>query len=291
MKGAYVVEVEDFNYESGKTLPGASVMPLQSGQYVGKDGAPGIDLHLVDQSTADAAANGNNYRQGWVNAGVTVDFPKAPEALGNSDVVADDGNGGSGPNNTVRPDYTLTNNYKIGWGNAGEWYQYTRDFPPGNYNVVAAYSRDGRTADAYGLALEVVTGDRTQVNAATTVVGELTAGGTGGWSSDDLMAFHTPGGTDLANIALGANTTVRLRLSQNDPDIDYLLFYTSGTVVTPRFTKVTLNANGTITVEWTGGGTLEASGTLNGNYTTVPGATSPYTLTPDASQTFGRIRF
>jgi hypothetical protein len=286
MKGAFVIEVEDYNYESGKTFPAASVMPLQSGLYLGKDGAPGIDFHLENQSTADAGANGNSYRQGWLNAGTAVPYPETPEALGNADVIADDGNGGAGPNNTVRPDYTLTNNYKIGWGNAGEWYQYTRDFPPGNYNVVAAYSRDGRTADAYGLALELVTGNPAQVNAATTVVGEITAGGTGAWSSDDLMAFSTPGAATLASVELGAAATVRLRLSLADPDIDYLLFYPAEAVVPPNpsFTYT----GGVLTLTYTG--TLESSLTINGDFTDVAGATSPYVVPQTAEASYFRAR-
>ena len=35
-----------------------------------------------------------------------------------------------------RPDFVLANNYKIGWGDTGEWYQYTRDFPAGTYAAV-----------------------------------------------------------------------------------------------------------------------------------------------------------
>jgi len=285
MTGAFVIEAEDYNYDGGKNVPEASTMPLAANLYRGKDGLPGIDFHLENQSTADGAANGNNYRQGWTEV---PDYPTAPEEIGNADVVADDGNG-----NTERPDFVLANNYKIGWGNTGEWYQYTRNFTPGKYNVVVGYSRDGRDADNFGLALEIVTGDITKVGAATTVVGQVTLSGTGGWSSNDLVPFLAPNSTSLAEVDLGANSTVRLRLSQNDPDIDFLLFYPASATTTPVITGVVQNPNGSVTITWTGGGQLEAATSLNGTYAAVPGATGgTFTWTPGAADSilFARVR-
>jgi hypothetical protein len=58
----------------------------------------------------------------------------------------------------------------------------------------------------------------------------------------------------------------------------------------PKFTGIVKNADGTFTVTWTGGGTLQASPTVNGPYTDVPGATSPYKVTPAGASLFGRIR-
>jgi hypothetical protein len=60
----------------------------------------------------------------------------------------------------------------------------------------------------------------------------------------------------------------------------------------PEITSIRVNANGSITVEWTGGGALEAAAAVSGPWQEVTGATSPYTFTPQAGQTmlFGRIR-
>jgi len=57
----------------------------------------------------------------------------------------------------------------------------------------------------------------------------------------------------------------------------------------PTITGIRLNANGSITVEWTGG-VLEVAETLNGTYVPLPAATSPYTITPDANARFARVR-
>ncbi len=58
----------------------------------------------------------------------------------------------------------------------------------------------------------------------------------------------------------------------------------------PRITRIVANAEGTITVEWTGGGTLQAAISILGPWQDVAGATSPYTFTPEAPVMFGRIR-
>ncbi|MBI2947586.1 MAG: Ig-like domain-containing protein, partial [Verrucomicrobia bacterium] len=46
-----------------------------------------------------------------------------------------------------------------------------------------------------------------------------------------------------------------------------------------KFTKIARNADGTITLEWTGGGTLEAATSVTGPWQAVTGATSPYKFT------------
>jgi hypothetical protein len=287
MTGAFVIEAEDYNYDNGKTVPAASVSPLVADLYKGKDGIPGVDFVNLTPSGGADDANGNSLRNGWVENGVVSPSPEG--AGGNLDVVIDNGGG-----NTERPDYTLANNYKIGWGGTGNWYQYTRSFPAGDYNAVWVGSRDGRDANAYGRSLEIVTGDITKPDAATTVVGELVFSGTGGWSSNDSIPFLTPGGTTPAVVTLGANTTLRLRINLGDGDNDYMLLYPVGaTTPTPTITGVVQNPNGSITITWTGGGQLEAATSLNGTYAAVPGATGgTFTWTPGAADSilFARVR-
>jgi len=62
------------------------------------------------------------------------------------------------------------------------------------------------------------------------------------------------------------------------------------TVTTPIFVRIRLNGDGTITVEWDGGGTLEAAPAVLGAWQEVTGATSPYTFTGTAQMLFLRIR-
>ena len=57
-----------------------------------------------------------------------------------------------------------------------------------------------------------------------------------------------------------------------------------------KFSSITKNADGSITVTWTGGGTLEAASTVKGPWQAVAGATSPYTFKPSTAILFARIK-
>ncbi len=56
-----------------------------------------------------------------------------------------------------------------------------------------------------------------------------------------------------------------------------------------KFTAVKQNTDGTLTLEWTGGGTLQTSPTVNGPWTAVPGAASPLTFSPTQKAQFARL--
>lgn len=58
----------------------------------------------------------------------------------------------------------------------------------------------------------------------------------------------------------------------------------------PEITRIAKNTDGTLTVEWTGGGTLQSAPAVTGDWTDVAGAASPYTFTPSQTQGFHRIR-
>jgi hypothetical protein len=57
-----------------------------------------------------------------------------------------------------------------------------------------------------------------------------------------------------------------------------------------QFTKIQVTADGKLTLEWSGGGTLQASPTVTGPYADVAGAASPYTFTPTGDTGFYRIK-
>jgi len=211
LTGAFVVEAEDFNYDNGKTVAAASTMPLAADLYKGLDGIKGVDL-WIQENNSDSGCCGNNLRHGWNNDGTVV--PAAEGA--NVDVIND------GAGNAERPDFTLAQNYKIGWGDNGEWYNYTRNFEPGTYSAVVGYSWDGRSAVANPFTLDLVTSDPTKPDQALTRLGAATIAQTGGWSNNDSTAFRDEAG-NAATFTLGANSTVRLTIPGGD--IDYLLFY------------------------------------------------------------------
>ncbi|MCP5517293.1 MAG: Ig-like domain-containing protein [Verrucomicrobiales bacterium] len=63
----------------------------------------------------------------------------------------------------------------------------------------------------------------------------------------------------------------------------------SGGGAPPEITAIVLNEDGTVTVEWMGGGTLMVAPTVTGDWSPVAGATSPYTFEPTEPALFIRI--
>ena len=97
----------------------------------------------------------------------------------------------------------------------------------------------------------------------------------------------------IATVHLEGVKTVRYNMPSGD--FDYLVFVPQSTLPEgPKFTKFQVNANGSITIEWTGTGTLETTPSLtpNATWTPITGATSPFTFTPQAGVPvlFGRIK-
>jgi len=83
--------------------------------------------------------------------------------------------------------------------------------------------------------------------------------------------------------------TQTVRWNYDSGDADYLLFVPTGTT-TPKFSSIVKNADGTITITWTGGGALQGAASVDGPWQNLPTASSPYTFTPTSSMLFGRIK-
>jgi hypothetical protein len=94
-------------------------------------------------------------------------------------------------------------------------------------------------------------------------------------------------------VANMVGTTAKAANSMQIADVALLGAGFGGTLAAPaeqpKITGIVKNANGSITLTWTGGGTLQTATTVNGPYSSVTGATSPFTVTPPSSVMFGRI--
>ncbi|MCX8108737.1 MAG: hypothetical protein N3G20_08035, partial [Verrucomicrobiae bacterium] len=115
--------------------------------------------------------------------------------------------------------------YVVGNIAAGEWMQYTRTFPTGNYEV---YLRQGLANMATGESvLEEVLGDPTKPNAETRVLGSFLGLRTG----FQFGNFPLTDGAGLNKIILKLSGTKTFRLRQITPDpsdgaryLNYLIF-------------------------------------------------------------------
>jgi hypothetical protein len=63
-----------------------------------------------------------------------------------------------------------------------------------------------------------------------------------------------------------------------------------GGAAPPEITSVARNSDGSITITWSGGGTLQAATAVTGPWQDVTGATSPYNFKPSGPVLFGRVR-
>jgi hypothetical protein len=274
--GVFVIEAEDFNYSEdgvtgGKTNPqkgtpdlDVDVMPYLGGAYTGLSAVKGVDYNNADGNDSDQYrteldANGENE----VN------------------ITASDGSRYS----QDRGVYTLTSNYRIGWVGAGDWADYTRTFPENDYQVWAALSYDGRGANNLRGSLDLVTSDPTQPNQTVQELGTFNAPASGGWGRNELVPMKKDGA--IATVHMGGVQTVRYNMPSGD--FDYLVFVPQGDEG-PEITSVVRNANGSITIEWTGGGIVETASSVLGPWSEVAGSTSPFTYTPPAGEQMKFVR-
>ncbi|RME92809.1 MAG: hypothetical protein D6766_09405 [Verrucomicrobia bacterium] len=254
---AFFIEAEDFNYNGGQSKPEASVMPYLGGAYSG--------LGAVSPTDYDRASEGSSplYRIG--------EDPQVPMNR-------------NGDNDRGITEVEV--NLKIGWIAEGQTYVYTRDFPQGEYNVWAGLSH----GDAPDSGTMVAGSLQLLEGGTATDLGTFEAPATGGWGNNDLVPLKDANG-QMVTVALGGTQTVQF--TAGNGDFDYLLFTLPGAPPeAPRFTNIQKNPDGSITIEWTGNAVLESAPTLQGPWTEVPGATSPFTFTPDPAQPvlFGRLR-
>ncbi len=260
-KVAFFIEAEDFNFGSGQSDAAASDMAnYRGGAYAGRAAVAGVDYQRG--SVGDSAL----YRIG--------EDPQVPMDVNYSEAWG-------------RGFTDLQINYKIGWIGTNQWYNYTRTIPAGRYNVYAGLSHGEALAGQLSGTLQRVTAGATTANQTLEELGTFTGQGTGGWGVNRIVPLQVDGSNAVLEVTGGATT---LRYSTTNGDFDFLLL-TPAAVAPPEFTSVVLNPNGTITITWTGGGTLEASPSITGPFVPVAGAVSPYTITPDpaAPSLFGRI--
>ncbi|MEW6159771.1 MAG: hypothetical protein AB1813_20260 [Verrucomicrobiota bacterium] len=278
------VEAEDFNFGHGQWIqdqPIGVTGPYLGGSYQGLgDGLGG--------TSCDGTDYGIDYN----------DSPTNDQAVYRPTTGVEAGKL-NGPAGLARGTFNVEVNHVVGWTGAGEWMNYTRRFPEParTYRVYARIAHgDGGATRGGGLGL--VTSDPTQCNQTVTELGTFRGPWTGGWDTwpdigtdqDALIEMKDASG-NAAVVNLGGLVTLRWTWQAGSGDLDYIAF-APAPAERPKITSIRRNANGTITVEWTGGGKLESATSITGPWAEVTGASSPYTFTPPAgvSVLFGRIR-
>ncbi len=150
----FVVECEDYDYNGGQYIQ--NPIPTNNTaatSYWGRSGIPGTDYDIF---SGGVAGGGNNLQPNYPNRGTNTDaawqIPNDPEL---PLYVAQS-------NNAI---YNVT----IAYNNPGNWYEYTRNYPTGNYIIYARMSAgNGAGSQEY---LNRLTGGNGTPTQTTTNVG------------------------------------------------------------------------------------------------------------------------
>jgi hypothetical protein len=183
----FAIEAEDFD-NNGVAPAATSVMPYRGGALAGQ-----------------SASNNKDYTRGNEGASPIYRIGEDPQVPMDRTGDRDRGVG------------ELDVNFKMGWIGDGQWYQYTRTFPAGDYNVYAGLSHGDGADSATRMRGEFAT----VASGSPTVVGSFVSPATGGWGNNALVPMRDTNGT-LVSIKLGGQQTVRYNASNGD--FDFLLF-------------------------------------------------------------------
>ncbi len=186
------IEAEDFNYDGGEWFTFED--SAGGGAYEGLGAVSGIDFNNSGNASP-------NYRD------IEGNHP------GMADSTGFDGN---------RGDFDMDIDFKMGWNDNGDWYNYTRDFPEdaAYYNVFARLSSGGGPIDT---KLSIITSDATEEGQESTDVGVFKGPSTACWNCFEFFALQDAAG-NLAAVKIGGETTLRHTKVGGNHDSNYFAF-------------------------------------------------------------------
>ncbi len=223
--GVVLIEAEDYNYDSGNFQDNPPVSGLDDTTTADTQTSPGNQV------------NGNGI--GYYDLAGTPDvdfhavFPRLfrTQQYRSSDLVST-AQGLNFTGDTPRPDHVAVNvpDYYVSFMNPGDWMNYTRTFPSGNYNVYLRAASQGRQ----DVRFDSVTSGSTTSNQTTSIRGQFLVPNTGSSSryryvplSDAAGNIQTLGISGPATFRLNANQVRSGRVAGarlTDLELNYLLF-------------------------------------------------------------------
>jgi hypothetical protein len=185
----YTWEAPDYDYNGGVYIPD----PIPVDGYLGLSGTAGIDYNFPN------VPPGNTYRDSaLVGVETDQDSPQRLQFITNS----------------VQP-------YDMGYYNSGNWLNYTRSFPSGQYNVEVR-AADGATGGGSVIIAQVTSGQTTPTQ-TTTNLGSFTIPSTGGWQTFTWVPLRDGNG-NLVKLTGGSVKTLRATSAGSQNVFFYALF-------------------------------------------------------------------
>ncbi len=186
---SYTFEAEDFNHGGGQFFDNP-----QQGAYSGLGGIDGIDYHSVNPGQGNQAYRPNP--SGLETEGCT-DRPRQASNPGMQD-------------------------YNVGYNSGGNWGNYTRTFPAGNYNIYlrGANGINGVTDSA---SLWAVTSGSTTSSQTTTKLGMFSVPATGDWQLYTWVPLKDNGGNLVQVANDGSMKTFRVTTDNGNYNANFYI--------------------------------------------------------------------
>lgn len=193
---AFFIEAEDFNFDRGQHQSEADTMPYLGGAYEGLAGRDRIDFHQTDNNTSS-----DLYRTGE-GPGVNVNI----YALNQLD----------------RGTYLATVNYKVGFNDPDDWYNYTREIPTGGMPAYFfARLASGQRANA--VQLDLITGRASTTSQSLDKIGEIRGNASGDYNRFLFVPLRDEAG-ELIPLEWSGETTFRITILEGgNEDMDYFV--------------------------------------------------------------------
>lgn len=192
--GAFFVEAEDFNHSSGQHEAAADVMPYLGDAYNALTATEGIDYNDPGAAENDSYARAS----GPANAAITYD--------------------------KSRGTFSVNTDYKVGWNDAGDWYNYTRVFPTTGVTNYLIFGRISSGGLPESVRFDRVTSDPSVTPQTVQKLGDFNAPATGGWDTMGTVPLQSAFG-DPVTVAIAGTNTFRATINPNsNEDINYFMF-------------------------------------------------------------------
>jgi hypothetical protein len=209
---SFWIEAEDFDGPGDTTAQAtANVMPYAGGAYDTLGSRHDIDYHANDTGPFTGTnPDAWNYRTG---------IPAEPNGPGRYVPMDPQTTGGTLDVQRAN-NFEATANWKIGWADSGEWYNYTRTVPNGIYKAFVALSHGdpAGTRDSLRGSLSKVTAGLGTSNQTVVALGSFNAPSSGGWGNDNLVPMKAPDGSDAVFKVISSPTTLRFNTASGDFD-------------------------------------------------------------------------
>jgi hypothetical protein len=277
-EGLIFIESEDFNFDRGDfiddPMPASESLGAMPNNYWDRWGWQDIDYNEINDPGEFRYRN--DFLVGILRSADVLrpKFLEARAQLGVDDVF----------------------DYNLGWITVGEWHNYTRTFPPGEYHV---YGRMAQSAVPFAAQLDRVVSDRSEPDQETEKLGIFRRTTTTGGNQQYVLIPLTDDDGSQVTVSMDGVETIRVTATEMTAtgtgaggtaySANYLLFVPADSVDAATMTAVF--QDGQVILTWDGPGTLQSADEVTGTWSNVPGnPSSPHSVNPEENQRFFRIR-